>query len=39
MPKISEIEYTPNPNAVKFPLKEPVALGFEEFPARRSPQR
>ena len=28
MPKIAEIEYTPNPNAVKFVLKEPVAVGF-----------
>jgi len=28
MPKISEIEYTPNPNAVKFVLKEPVTAGF-----------
>ena len=28
MPKIAEIEYTPNPNAVKFVLKEPVATGF-----------
>ena len=34
MPKISEIEYTPNPNAVKFLLKEPVALGFpKSFPS------
>lgn len=28
MPKIAEIEYTPNPNAVKFVLKEPVTAGF-----------
>ena len=28
MPKIAEIEYTPNPNAVKFVLKAPVAIGF-----------
>ena len=28
MPKIAEIEYTPNPNAVKFVLKEPVTVGF-----------
>jgi Fe-S cluster biogenesis protein NfuA len=28
MPKIAEIEYTPNPNAVKFVLKEPVSIGF-----------
>jgi Fe-S cluster biogenesis protein NfuA len=27
MPKISDIEYTPNPNAVKFILKEPVTQG------------
>ena len=35
MPKIAEIEYTPNPNAVKFQLKEPVALGFpKSFPSK-----
>lgn len=35
MPKIAEIEYTPNPNAVKFQLKEPVAVGFpKSFPSR-----
>lgn len=35
MPKIAEIEYTPNPNAVKFVLKEPVAVGFpKSFPER-----
>ena len=35
MPKIAEIEYTPNPNAVKFVLKETVALGFpKSFPDR-----
>ncbi len=35
MPKIAEIEYTPNPNAVKFVLKEPVAVGFpKSFPDR-----
>lgn len=28
MPKIAEIEYTPNPNAVKFVLKEPVTVGL-----------
>jgi Fe-S cluster biogenesis protein NfuA len=28
MPKIAEIERSPNPNAVKFILKEPVASGF-----------
>jgi Fe-S cluster biogenesis protein NfuA len=34
MPKIAEIEYTPNPNAVKFLLKEPVAVGFpKSFPS------
>lgn len=27
MPKIADIEYTPNPNAVKFILKEPVTQG------------
>lgn len=35
MPKIAEIEYTPNPNAVKFVLKEPIAVGFpKSFPDR-----
>ena len=34
MPKIAEIEYTPNPNAVKFVLKEAVAVGFpKSFPS------
>ena len=34
MPKIAEIEYTPNPNAVKFVLKEPLAVGFpKSFPS------
>jgi Fe-S cluster biogenesis protein NfuA len=34
MPKIAEIEYTPNPNAVKFVLKEAVAAGFpKSFPS------
>ncbi len=34
MPKIAEIEYTPNPNAVKFVLKAPVAVGFpKSFPS------
>jgi Fe-S cluster biogenesis protein NfuA len=28
MPKIAEIEYTPNPNAVKFQLKEAITIGF-----------
>jgi Fe-S cluster biogenesis protein NfuA len=27
MPKIADIEYTPNPNAVKFILKEPITSG------------
>lgn len=27
MPKIADIEYTPNPNAVKFVLREPVTSG------------
>src|SRR5262245_32938858 len=27
MPKIADIEYTPNPNAVKFILKEPITGG------------
>lgn len=27
MPKIADIEYTPNPNAVKFILKEPITQG------------
>ena len=35
MPKIAEIEYTPNPNAVKFVLRQPVAVGFpKSFPSR-----
>jgi Fe-S cluster biogenesis protein NfuA len=33
MPKIAEIEYTPNPNAVKFVLRQAVAQGFpRSFP-------
>lgn len=28
MPKIADIEYTPNPNAIKFVLREPVTSGF-----------
>jgi Fe-S cluster biogenesis protein NfuA len=33
MPKIAEIEHTPNPNAVKFILKESVAMGLpKSFP-------
>jgi Fe-S cluster biogenesis protein NfuA len=35
MPKIAEIEYTPNPNAVKFVLKEAVTRGFpRSYPDR-----
>lgn len=35
MPKIAEIEYTPNPHAVKFIVKEPVAVGFpRSYPNR-----
>ena len=30
MPKISDIEETPNPNAVKFILKEPVSNGTRQ---------
>ena len=34
MPKISDIEYTPNPNAVKFILKEPITSGASRsFPS------
>ena len=34
MPKIAEIEYTPNPNAVKFILRQPIAAGFpRSFPS------
>jgi len=33
MPKIAEIEYSPNPNAVRVTLKEPIASGFpRNFP-------
>ena len=28
MPKIAEVEYTPNPNARKFVLKEPLTWGI-----------
>lgn len=28
MPKIAEIEYTPNPNAMKFSLREPLTWGI-----------
>jgi NFU1 iron-sulfur cluster scaffold homolog, mitochondrial len=39
MPKIAEIEYTPNPNAVKFVLKESVAVGFpKSFPNAETAQ-
>lgn len=34
MPKIADIEYTPNPNAVKFILKEPLTNGASRsFPS------
>jgi NFU1 iron-sulfur cluster scaffold homolog, mitochondrial len=37
MPKIADIEYTPNPNAVKFILKEPVTTGSSRsFPSAES---
>ncbi len=39
MPKIAEIEYTPNPNAVKFVLKDAVAVGFpKSFPNAETAQ-
>ena len=31
MPKISDIEETPNPNAVKFILREPVSFGARQY--------
>jgi len=31
MPKISEIEPTPNPNAMKFILKEPLTWGVSRW--------
>jgi Fe-S cluster biogenesis protein NfuA len=31
MPKISDIEETPNPNAVKFILREPVSWGARQY--------
>ena len=31
MPKIAEIEGTPNRNALKFILKEPLYLGSDAF--------
>src|SRR5581483_10424947 len=42
MPKIADIEYTPNPNAVKFVLREPVTIGASrsytnEFEAQSDP--
>ena len=37
MPKIAEIEYTPNPNARKFVLKEPITNGpSRSFPDAKS---
>ena len=37
MPKIADIQETPNPNAVKFILKEPVSYGTSHsFPTRES---
>lgn len=39
MPKISDIEETPNPNAVKFILKEPVSNGTaHSFPSAEAAQ-
>ena len=39
MPKIADIEYTPNPNAVKFILKEPVTSGASRsFPTAEAAQ-
>jgi len=39
MPKIADIEYTPNPNAVKFVLKEPVTSGgSRSFEGREAAQ-
>ena len=39
MPKISDIEETPNPNAVKFILKEPVSNGTaHQFASKDSAQ-
>lgn len=39
MPKISDIEETPNPNAVKFILKEPVSNGTaHQFASREAAQ-
>jgi len=40
MPKISDIEETPNPNAVKFILREPVTNGVaRQFPILRRKRR
>jgi NFU1 iron-sulfur cluster scaffold homolog, mitochondrial len=39
VPKISDIEETPNPNAVKFILKEPISNGTtHSFPSEESAQ-
>ncbi|HEX8143060.1 MAG TPA: NifU family protein [Pyrinomonadaceae bacterium] len=39
MPKISDIEETPNPNAVKFILKEPISNGTaHSFPSEEAAQ-
>jgi Fe-S cluster biogenesis protein NfuA len=39
MPKISDIEETPNPNAVKFILKEPISNGTtHSFPSAEAAQ-
>src|SRR5262249_29644813 len=39
MPKIADIEYTPNPNAVKFILKEPITNGaYRSFQSPKSAQ-
>jgi Fe-S cluster biogenesis protein NfuA len=39
MPKISDIEETPNPNAVKFILKEPISNGTaHSFPSAETAQ-
>jgi Fe-S cluster biogenesis protein NfuA len=39
MPKIVDIEYTPNPNAVKFILKEPITSGgSRSFPDAEAAQ-
>jgi hypothetical protein len=34
MPKIADLEYTPNPNARKFVLKEPLSLQRNCSPSR-----